>query len=78
MNRPANYALLSRSTNAEFKDKRPEDVLAALTPAQRKLAATQYFGEAAGDRLRAERCDEFCEWRAQRLAEAPNEFIGID
>ena len=78
VNRSANFALLSRSTNSEFKDKRPEEVLAALTPDQRKRAAMQCFGEAAGDRLKVERFEEFCEWRAQRLAEEINEFIGLD
>lgn len=77
-NRPANFALLSRSTNAEFGAKTPDEVLRSLTPEQRKRAAVQFFGEAAGDRLRHERYEEFCEWRAARLAEALNEFLGID
>ena len=77
-NRPANFALLSRSTNAEFGARTPDDVLRSLTPDQRKRAGVQFFGEAAGDRLRHERYEEFCEWRAARLAEALNEFLGID
>src|SRR5262249_14514914 len=48
-NRPANYALLSRSTNSELGDRRPDEAHAILTPDQRKLAAAQFFGEAAGD-----------------------------
>jgi hypothetical protein len=77
-NRPANYALLSRSTNAELGARRPDEVLSVLTPEQRQRAKVQFFGEAAGDRLRHERYEEFCEWRAARLAEALNEFLGID
>ncbi len=77
-NCPANYALLSRSTNSEFGDKRPDEVLAMLTPNQRELAAVQFFGEAAGDRLKADRYDEFCQWRAGRLAESINDWLGMD
>ena len=57
-NRPANYALLSQSTNAEFHDTPPDEVLAKLLPDQRRLAAAQFFGEAAGDRLKPDRNDE--------------------
>ena len=77
-NCPANYALLSRPTNSEFGDKPPDEVCATLTPAQRKLAAVQFFGEAAGDRLKPDRYEEFCEWRADRLAEAINDWLGMD
>ena len=77
-NCPANYALLSRPTNSEFGDKPPDEVCATLTPEQRKLAAVQYFGEAAGDRLKPGRYEEFCEWRADRLAEAINDWLGMD
>jgi hypothetical protein len=77
-NRPANYALISRSTNSEFGDKRPNEVLATLTPDQRKLASVQFFGEAAGDRIKVDRYEEFCQWRAERLAESINDWLGID
>ncbi|HWF85630.1 MAG TPA: DUF262 domain-containing protein [Vicinamibacterales bacterium] len=77
-NRPANFALLSRSTNAEFGEKAPDDVLRTLTPQQRKQAKKQFFGEEAGDRLGRDRYNEFCDWRAARLAEALNEFLGIE
>ena len=77
-NCPANYALLSRSTNSEFGDTPPGEVFATLTPAQRKLAAVQFFGEDAGDRLKTDRYEEFCEWRADRFAEAINDWLGMD
>lgn len=76
-NRPANFALLSRSTNAEFGDRGPDDVLRSLTPEQRGHAHHQLFGSEAGDRLQRDRYDEFCEWRAKRLAEELNEFLGL-
>ena len=77
-NCPANYALLSRPTNSEFGHKPPDEVYATLTPAQRKLAAVQFFGEDAGDRLKPCRYEEFCEWRAGCLAEAINDWLGMD
>jgi len=77
-NSPANYALLSRSTNAEFGDKSPDEVLAMLKPEQRKRAELQFFGEAAGDRLKLDRYFEFCQWRGDRLAEAMNAWLGLD
>lgn len=51
-NCPANYALLSRATNAEFGSKPPDEVLASLLAEQRKFGSVQFFGEAAGDRLK--------------------------
>ena len=77
-NRPANFALVSRSTNAEFGDKAADEVLRTLTPEQRKQARVQFFGDEAGDRLRDDRYEEFCEWRAARLAAALNDFLGLD
>ena len=66
-NSPANYALLSRASNSEFGDKRPDEVLSMLTPHKRKLADVQFFGDAAGDKLQSNRYEEFCQWRADRL-----------
>jgi len=77
-NCPANYALLSKSTNSEFGDKPPEEVLSMLTPDRRKLASVQFFGDAAGDRLKSDRYYEFCQWRADRLAESINDWLGMD
>jgi hypothetical protein len=75
-NRPANYALLSLETNDEFGDSPAEDVLKTLKPDERENAARQFFGEAAGDLLRSDKYEEFCSWRAKRLAEAIDEWIG--
>lgn len=76
-NCPANFALLSRPTNSEFGAKPPDEVLAMLTPDQRKTAGIQFFGEAAGDRLKLDRYSEFCEWRAGRLADSINDWLGL-
>jgi hypothetical protein len=78
VNRMANYALLSRSTNAKFGQLRPDEVLAMLNPAQRCLAASQFFGDGAGDQLQAQRYTEFCDWRAERLTESINAWLGIE
>ncbi len=77
-NSPANFALLSRATNSEFWDRPADEVHATLTPDQRHAAGSQFFGDAAGDRLRIDRYEEFCQWRADRLAESLNEWIGMD
>ena len=77
VNRPANFALLSGPTNAEFSDRRPDEVWTDLTPDERRRAAVQFFGDAAGDHLRADRYGEFCQWRADRLAESINDWLGI-
>lgn len=76
-NVPANFALVSRSTNSEFGEKRPDEVLAMLTPTQRKAASTQFFGSEAGDRLKADNYQDFCQWRANHLAEVLNIYLGI-
>src|SRR5206468_708564 len=77
-NCPANYALLSRSTNSEFADNPPDEVSTSLTSEQRKFGSVQFFGEAAGDRLKPGRYEEFCQWRADRLAESMNDWLGMD
>jgi hypothetical protein len=77
-NRPANYALLSLSTNDEFGVRPPDEVLKMLKPEERKYAACQFFGEEAGDRLKLDRYEEFCSWRAHRLAESINDWLGED
>jgi hypothetical protein len=47
-----------------------------LTPDKRKLADVQFFGDAAGDKLQPNRYEEFCQWRAGRLAESINRWLG--
>ena len=76
-NSPANYALLSRTTNAVLGGKPPGEVLGMLTPDQRKLSAVQFFGDAASDKLKPGRYGEFRQWRAERLAESINDWLGL-
>ena len=77
-NRPANYALISRETNSNFKDAPPEEVLARLTPEQQRLAQVQHFSLEAGDRLKRPEYDEFCLWRARRIADSMNDWLGLE
>jgi hypothetical protein len=77
-NRAANYALLCRATNAEFSDTPPDDVWRTLAPDERKAAKAQFFGDDAGDLLNPERSQGFCQWRAVRLAESINDWLGMD
>ena len=76
-NCPANYAILSRSTNSVLNEDPADEVLATLSPEQRKRAAVQFYGEAAGDRLLPENYEEFCAWRSERLADGINEWLGF-
>ena len=77
-NCPANYVLVSKATNAELGGKSPEEVLAKLGAEQRRYASAQFFGEDAGERLRIGKYDEFCRWRAEQMAGALNEWLGIE
>ncbi len=76
-NSPANYALVSRSTNSELGAKPPDEAYRSLSLEQRQRADVQLFGEAAGDRLQGSRYQEFCAWRAKRLVEALNHWLGL-
>jgi hypothetical protein len=77
-NRVANFAVVSRPTDSHIRTARPDAVAAAMTPTQRQLAAAQFFGDAAGDRLAVDRYDEFCTWRADRLTSSINAWLGLD
>jgi hypothetical protein len=78
-NTPSNYALVSRATYSRLKDKSPAEALALLSPEQQERASVQYFGSEAGDMLEPdpEKCQEFWEWRAKRLAKALNDWLGM-
>ncbi len=77
-NRPANYALLSRATNAEFKNTPPQEILARLTPEQQQRAQVQHFSLEAGDRLKQSEYEDFCLWRARRVADSINDWLGLE
>jgi hypothetical protein len=73
----ANFAVISRESNSKINDEEPETVLERLNSKQKVLAAVQFFGVEAGDRLKIDNYEEFRDWRAQRLAEAFNQEYGI-
>ncbi len=71
----ANYAILSQADNAELTGRDPFDVWRSLKPNQREWASTQLFFIAREDLLKA--YDEFIEFRAEKLADALNDFVGL-
>ena len=77
-NCPANYALLSRPTNSEFGRQTAGRSVCDVDAGSAEAGGGTVFGEAAGDQLKPDRYEEFCEWRADRLAEAINDWLGMD
>ena len=75
LNSVANYAILSQSDNAELADRDPFDVWRSLKPNQREWASVQMCFTAREDLLKA--YEEFVEFRAEKLAEQLNEFVGL-
>ena len=75
LNSVANYAILSQADNAELGDRDPFDVWRSLKPNQREWASVQMCFTAREDLLKA--YEEFVEFRAEKLAEQLNEFIGL-
>lgn len=73
----ANFAIVSRETNSEFKATPPDEVLENLSAKQRQDASVQFFGSEAGDRLKPEHFEDFRAWRAKQLAEAFNDDFWI-
>jgi hypothetical protein len=72
----ANFAIISRESNSQLKDRDPEDALELLTPKQRETTAVQFFSSEAGDRLKSKNYEDFRQWRAQKLADAFNVEFG--
>lgn len=75
LNSVANYAILSQADNAELGDDDPFDVWRKLKPNQREWASVQMCFTAREDLLRA--YEEFLDFRADKLAEQLNEFLGL-
>ena len=44
---------------------------------KREHARVQFFSTDAGDLLESDRYKDFLEWRAKRLAEAWNQWLGL-
>jgi len=73
----ANFAIISRESNAHIGDQDPEVALELLTPSQREYASVQFFSAEAGDRLKSENYEKFREWRTQKLGDAFNEEFRV-
>lgn len=77
-NVPANYALLSRTANSEFGAKPPDVVLTSLKPQERERAQVQFFESGDSNLLDPSLYEDFCEWRAKKLAHAMNDWLGLE
>jgi hypothetical protein len=77
LNTVANYAILSQTDNAELADRDPFDVWRGMKSNQRECAGRQLCFVASDNLLRRDAYDEFVEFRADKLAERLNVFIGL-
>nr|WP_283814266.1 DUF262 domain-containing protein [Bradyrhizobium aeschynomenes] len=77
LNTVANYAILSQADNAELSDQDPFDVWRSLKPNQRESASQQLFFIGREDLLRREAFEEFVDFRAEKLSEKLNLYLGL-
>lgn len=77
LNTAANYAVLSQADNAELGDRDPFDVWRSLKANQRESASLQLFFVGREDLLRREAFEEFVEFRADKMAEKLNSYLGL-
>jgi hypothetical protein len=77
LNTAANYAILSQADNAELGDLDPFDVWRSLKANQRECASQQFFFVGREDLLKWEAFEEFVEFRADKMAEKLNAFLGF-
>jgi len=77
LNTAANYAILSQADNAELGELSPFDVWRSLKANQREWASQQLFFVGREDFLRTEAYEEFVEFRAEKMAEKLNLFLGL-
>lgn len=77
LNSAANYAVLSQADNAELGDLDPFDVWRSLKPNQRECASQQLFFVGREDLLRKQAFEEFVDFRAEKMAEKLNSFLGL-
>ncbi len=77
LNSVANYAILSQADNAELGDRDPFDVWRSLKPNQRECASQQLFFVGREDLLRKQAFEEFVDFRAEKMAEKLNSFLGL-
>jgi hypothetical protein len=77
LNTVANYAILSQADNSELGDQDPFDAWRSLKANQREYASVQLCFVANDNYLRPEAYEEFLSFRATKLAEQLNKFIGL-
>jgi hypothetical protein len=77
LNTAANYAILSQADNSELADTDPFDVWRSLKQNQKECASQQLCFVAADNYLRAAAYDEYMEFRAGKMAEQLNDFLGL-
>ena len=77
-NYPSNFAIIGRGQNSSFHDLPPREAIQLLdSHEKRERARAQFFSNDAGDLLDSDRYQDFLEWRAKRLAEAWNSWLGL-
>jgi hypothetical protein len=77
-NYPSNFAIIGRSPNASLQDLPPNEAMQRLDSYEkRERAQVQFFSKDAGDLLNPDYYEDFLEWRAKRLAEAWNLWLGL-
>jgi hypothetical protein len=77
LNTMANYAVLSQADNSELGDEDPADAWGSLKSNQKDCASLQLFFVADDSYLKPNAYDEFIAFRAKKLAERLNKFVGI-
>jgi hypothetical protein len=77
LNTVANYAILSQADNSELGDQDPLDAWRSLKSNQREYASVQLCFVANDTYLRPDAYEEFLAFRAEKLAEQLNKFIGL-
>lgn len=77
-NYPANFAIIGRGPNSSLNDLPPAEAMQRLDSHERReYARVQFFSTDVADLLQPGRYEEFLEWRAKRLAEAWNRWLGL-
>ena len=78
-NRPSNFAIIAETSNSSFNALLPSEAIQRLdSHDKRERASLQMFSKDAGEVLRSGRYEDFCEWRAKRLAEAWNRWLDLN
>jgi hypothetical protein len=72
-----NYAVLSQPDNASIGDVQPLDMWKSLKQNQKECASAQLFFEASDNLLKPGAYEEFIDFRADKIAQHLNEFLGL-